>query len=189
MQAVPAASDPVAVALADPAVNGRLVRAARAFLGRQVYPFPAGQRAAEAEDIVSTVRVEALRRRKDFDPARGDVVAWLVGFVANVTSDHVRRHTGCPAGPPPTAPGLEDLAADLGRPVVDTVDDQDFVDRLLAQLSPDDRELIRLRYNEDLTFVEIADRRGTSANTLRQRHYRIIRSLQQLCGIGGEVQS
>ena len=181
-------SDPVTAALADPVVNGRLLAAARAFLGRRADTLSATRRSAEAEEIVSKACAEALKRRADFDPTR-DVVTWLVGFVRNVTRDHARKHARIPTGPPPDAPALEDLAVDLGRPVSDVVANKEFADNVYAQLAPDDRELLQLRYVNDLTCAEIASSRGTNENAVRVRCHRIIQRLRQQHAASGEVQS
>lgn len=177
-----AESDPVSAALADPVVHERLLAAARAFLGPRL---SAVRRAAEAEEIVSKARVEAFKRRADFDPTR-DAVRWLVGFVVNCTRDHVKKYTRTPTGPPPDTPELEDLAVDLGRPAEDTVANRELVNAILAQLSDDDRELLQLKYFDGLTFGEIAARRGTNEDAVRVRHFRIRQRLREQ---RGEVQS
>jgi RNA polymerase sigma-70 factor (ECF subfamily) len=180
-RATAAESDPVTAALADDVVCGRLTAAARAFLVRRPNPFSEAQHAAEAEEIVSKARLEALKRRYCYDPSR-DVVAWLVGFVVNVAKDHVKKHVRTTAGPPPGGPALDDLAVDLGRPVSDAVADREFVDRLLGRLPDGDREVIRQKYTDDLTFAQIAEALGSNENAIRVRHHRIIQRLRDMCG-------
>ena len=187
-QAIAAESDPVAAALADQRVRDRLLAAGCAFLRRRPNSIPETQYVAEAEEIVAKAQLEALKRRSCFDASR-DVVAWLVGFVVNVTRDHVKKYARTPPGLSPDAPGLEGLAVDLGRPVADILEDEAFVRDLLAQLDSDDRELIRQKYTDDLTFSEIAAIRGTGASAIRTRHHRLIRRLRRMGGLGGEVQS
>lgn len=184
--ATAAGSDPVSVALSDPGVTAQLLTAARAFLGRG--PSSAVRRTAEAEEIVSVAQIEALKRRADFDPTR-DVVNWLVGFVRNVTRDHVRKRARTPTGPPPDAPKLEDLAVDLGCPVEDATADRELARRVLEPLSADDRELLELKYFDGLTFAEIAARRGMNENAVRLRHFRLRQRLREQYGHGGEVRS
>lgn len=116
-------ADPVAVALADPAVWRRMYAAARAFRGgRGGNPLRSG-RAADAEEIAPEAKLRAWQRRQDYDPAR-DVVRWPVGFVSTVAGERVKRQ---PGGPPADGPGLDDLAADLGRPVADAAADAEYV--------------------------------------------------------------
>lgn len=50
--------------------------------------------------------------------------------------------------------------------------DFEHVERCLADLPPDEEEVIRLKHFEGLVFVEIAARLGTSPNTVKTRYYR-----------------
>ncbi|MBA4190607.1 MAG: hypothetical protein C0467_21690 [Planctomycetaceae bacterium] len=188
VRVIAAESDPVSAALADPVVHGRLLAAARTCLGRRATTLSRTQRAAEAEEITSKTQMEALKRRASFDPSR-DVVSWLVGFVVNVTRDHLRKHARTPTHPPPNVPGLEDLAVDLGRPVADSLADKEFMSKLLDQLPSDERELLLQKYRDDQTFAEIAEGRGSTETAVRVRCHRIIQRLRQQYGASGEVQS
>jgi RNA polymerase sigma-70 factor (ECF subfamily) len=182
-----AEADPVGAALNDPAVRIRLLAAARAFLAGRIFNLPPPQRGPEAEVIVQKAGLRAWERRAEYDPSR-DIVRWLVAFVVNVTREHVKKYTRCGTGPPPGPPELEELAADLGRPIGEVVADKQFVVELLARLPKADREIIRLAYFEDLTFAEIGGRVGLTENAARVRHHRIIARLRELAGGTGEVQ-
>jgi len=61
-------------------------------------------------------------------------------------------------------PDGETLAASLGEP--DTglarVEERDAIERLVRQLTPRERDILNLRFEEDLTQVEIAERTGIS---------------------------
>jgi RNA polymerase sigma-70 factor (ECF subfamily) len=188
MDATSAPSDPVVAALNSAVVYGRLLAAARAFLGKWAKTLSGQRIMAEAEEIVSIARTELWKCRQDYNPDH-DVVAWMVGFVGNATRNHLRKYARIPTGPPPDAPQLEDLVIDLGRPVADSVADQEFVERLMTQLKPDERRLIELKYNDGLTFAEIAVRTNAKENAVRVRHHRIIGQLRQWSENAGEVRS
>ena len=159
------------MAVADAAVGTRLLNAARAFLG------PRGL-VHEADDIVQEARTRALERSRKYDPTR-DLVCWLVGFVVNVAREYVKPH-----GPATTAgPPLDSLADDL-RPCDEAIADRELVARLRAQLSPEERELVELVYTERLTFAEVGDRLGLTETAARVRHYRILKHLKTLAGVG-----
>lgn len=179
---------PVRAAFNDTAVQTRLLNAARAFLAGRIFNLPLPQRGPEAEVIVQKAGLRAWEHRAEYDPNR-DIVRWLVGFVANVTREHAKKYTRCCTGPPPDPPELEELSADLGRPIGDVVADKVFVEGLLEQLPPADREIIRLAYFEDLTFVEIGERVRLTENAARVRHHRILARLRELAGGTEEVQS
>lgn len=185
-------SDPLTAALTDQAVGARLLAAAKAFLGRRAASVTATQRTAEAEELVAEARKRAWERRDRFDPSQ-DVVAWLVVFVSNVAREYVRRRSrdaapaGC--GPPGDPPKLEDLAVDLGRPVPDQVADRQFREDVDGRLTPPEREMVRLKYDEDLTFAEIGERLDMTECAVRVWHHRVVGRLRQQYGISPEVRS
>lgn len=187
-----AENDALAVALTDRTVGTRLSAAAKAFLGRRAAAVTAAQQIAEAEEIVAEARKRAWERRDRFDPSR-DVVAWLVVFVSNVAREHVRRRcrdaTSAGCGPPGEPARLEDLAVDLGRPVPDGVADRQFREDVDARLAPPERELVRLKYDEDLTFAEIGERLDMTECAVRVWHHRVVGRLRQEYGICPEVRS
>jgi RNA polymerase sigma-70 factor (ECF subfamily) len=185
-------SDPLTAALADPAVAGRLIAAAKAFLGRRAASLTATQRAADAEELVAEARQRAWARRDRFDPSQ-DVVAWLVAFVSNVAREYVRRRsrdaapTGC--GPPGEPPRLENLAVDLARAVPDQVADRQFRADVDARLSQPERDLLRMKYDEDLTFAEIGERLEMTECAVRVWHHRVVGRLRQEYRESREVRS
>jgi RNA polymerase sigma-70 factor (ECF subfamily) len=172
-----AGRDPVRAALADREAWTRLVAAARAFLAGRP-----GVYAQDADDIAQQAVARAIQRSDTFDPAR-DVVCWLVGFVANVAREHVKRQGRDRLRYAP--PQLDDLAADLGRPVGGALADREFVDGLVARLPATDREIVRLVYAEGLTFAEVGARVGVTEPAARVRHFRVLKHLRELAGGGG----
>lgn len=162
--------DPVAAAVADPAVGVRLRNAARAFLGPRGY-------AQDAADMVQEAVARALKRSHAYDPTR-DVVCWLVGYVVNVARERVK-----PRGRVTAGPSLDTLADDL-RPVDEAAADHELAARLLMQLSPEERELVGLVYTERLTFAEVGDRLGLTETAARVRHHRTLKHLKALAGVG-----
>ena len=57
------------------------------------------------------------------------------------------------------------------------VEDRDLVRRGLAQLSPEEREAIALRYGADLTLPEIAKLKNERLSTSEGRVYRGLRTV------------
>jgi RNA polymerase sigma factor (sigma-70 family) len=180
--------DPITIALEDGDVRERLFKAARTSLSLYAHFLSTTQIKAEAEEIVSITIKEVLKQRHIYD-ADCDIVAWIVGFIFNVARDYSRKHARTPTGPPPDALQLEDLAVDMGCPVADEVENREFVELLLAQLTANERCLIEMNYREDLTFAEIAAQLQMNENAIRVRHHRIMMRLRKLAGKPGEVQS
>jgi RNA polymerase sigma factor (sigma-70 family) len=178
-------SDPVAVALNDASVHARMNAAARAFLGRQATLMTATQRVAEAEVIVQEAASRAWARRSRFDRSK-DVVFWLVGFVRNVVREFGKKRglrVDCSANDCPQA-----VALDTARTVDDIVCDKLLVGHLLAQLTPAERAVIQMKYEDDLTCAEIGERIGVAENAVRVRVFRVIGKLKLLCGVTAEGQ-
>jgi len=182
-----AENHPVAVALKDPAIQTRLWNAARAFLGRRSSELSPTQRTAEAEAIAQEAACRAWKRRDQFDASR-DVVKWLVGFVINVAREFAKKRSHDTTGPPEDSTDLEALAVDPSRPLDDAIADKLLVDHLLAQLPPLDRQIVQMKYCEEMTCAEIGQRIGMNENAVRIRVYRAILKLKLVCGLTGEGQ-
>lgn len=182
-----AENHPVAVALSDPAIQVRLWNAARAFLGRRSSELSPTQRTAEAEAIAQEAACRAWKRRDQFDASK-DVVKWLVGFVINVAREFAKKRSRDPTGPPDDGYDLEALAADPSRPLDDAIGDKLLVEQLLAKLPQLDRQIVLMKYCDEMTCAEIGERIGLNENAVRIRVYRAILKLKNMCGLAGEGQ-
>ncbi len=182
-----AENHPVAVALNDPAIQIRLLNAARAFLGRRSGELSLTQRTEEAKAIAQEAASRAWKRRDQFDASK-DVVKWLVGFVINVVREFAKKHSRDPTNLPEDGSDLEVLAVDPSRPLDDAIADKLLVEQLIAQLSQLDRQVVLMKYCEEMTCAEIAQRVGMNENAIRLRVYRAILKIKNLCGLTGEGQ-
>jgi len=127
-----------------------------------------GDRGA-AEDATHDAALTAWRRFGELrDPARFE--AWFGRILVNVCRDQRRSRRPLVGGPAAEAALLlrpaagPDPADDLGR--------RDAMARAIRDLSPDQREVIVLRFYLDLTVDQIAARTGARAGTVKSRlHY------------------
>lgn len=180
------ADDPVTAALAEADVVRRLQNAALAALRRWHTRVTSAQRMAEAEEVVQEAARRALKRRSDYETGRS-VIRWLVGFVVMVCRERTRNR-GVAVAPSMTGdvPSLEDLVLDLCRPVAETVADRVDVRQILDRLPEDDRELLRLRFFEDATFLQIGKQLGISEGAARVRLFRVLNGLRnEIASRGG----
>lgn len=120
------------------------------------------------DDVVQDVFIVALRRLPDLDPtasARG----WLYGILRNVARRSKAKHARPPLhlAPRPDAP--PDEALDWRRAA-------GVVERFLAGLDDDKREVFVLCELEGLTAPEAAAATGTKLNTIYSR-LRTVRAL------------
>jgi RNA polymerase sigma-70 factor (ECF subfamily) len=129
---------------------------------------------ALAEDLLGDVFERALRARARFDPRRGSETTWLYAIAVNRLRDHQRRATVERAAMDRVTL-QQRLAVD---PADDDVADRDRVMRGLETLTPQDREIVALRFGADLTAPQIARVTGQPLSTVEGRLYRALRRLR-----------
>jgi RNA polymerase sigma-70 factor, ECF subfamily len=124
----------------------------------------------EAEDAVQEASISAWRRQRSLrDPARFD--AWFDRILVNQCRDQLRRRRrAVPIAAPPI--GFDAPAA---PPETGTDDD---LDRALAALDLDHRVVVVLRYWQDRTVDDIADRLGIPAGTVKSRLHHALKHLR-----------
>lgn len=139
--------------------------------------YRSGDRAL-AEDLLSETFERVLRARWRFDPRRGSERRWLYTIALNLLRDHARRagHEGrlvqeAHAG---EATSIADESA--------IVESRDELQRAMAKLSEQEREVLALRFGADLKVRDVAHvlREGESA--VEGRIYRALRKLRDELG-------
>lgn len=127
-----------------------------------------------AEDATSQVFERALAAIPKF---RGDAFrAWLFTIAHHVVVDHYRRLK--PSDPLDQAFDIESGEASPETSALHREDEQN-VRRLLAQLTPDQREVVELRLN-GLSGVEIAEVLGKQPGAVRAVQFRAYQRLREL---------
>lgn len=130
----------------------------------------------EVEDIAQDALLRAWRRRSTLrDPARRK--EWLGTIVRNEAFRHHSRVRPDPVDSVETQEGAED------EQILSTVERADL-HAILDRLSERDRQLIELRYEEDLTQEAIARRLGIPDGTVKVRLHRLRDKLRAEIGLG-----
>ncbi|MCU0914504.1 MAG: sigma-70 family RNA polymerase sigma factor [Planctomycetes bacterium] len=114
----------------------------------------------------------------------GSLRSFLTTCVANLARDRLRARRHQSAGPLPAELPTEEQAVPLGRAIQD-----ESLQRLadaLVTLPDEQREVIVLHLQGDLTFREIARVQGASINTVQSRYRYGIDKLRSL--LNGEVE-
>jgi RNA polymerase sigma-70 factor, ECF subfamily len=128
----------------------------------------------EAEDIAQDALLRAWRRRSTLrDAARRK--EWLGTIVRN---EAFRQHSKVRPDPVETIEAREGAEDDR---IVSTVERADL-HAALKRLSERDRQLIQLRYDEDLTQEAIARRLGIPDGTVKVRLHRARHKLREELG-------
>ena len=135
-----------------------------------------------AFELMAETFAKAFEKRRDFrGRTDGEAAAWIWTIARNELARYHRTRTVELAAmrrvglerPQPTDAELrrvEELAAkELAR---------EHVDRALATLPPDQQDVIRMRYVDELAFPEIARRLGVSHDVVRTRASRAMRTLR-----------
>ena len=135
-----------------------------------------------AEDAVHDVFVAFAENLAQFE-LTGSLKAYLATCVANRVRDLMRRKRK--TAPDPT-PG-NSAASDRDEPSRLVVCNEELqrVSSALAQLSPDQREVIVLRLYGQLRFRAIAESTGVSVNTVKGRYRYGIGNLRSM--LNGEI--
>ncbi len=131
---------------------------------------------ADAEDATHDAVLSAWRRFPDLrDPARFE--AWFGRILVNACRDRIRTRRRLPISIEAVPVGSLDERR--GSDPADAAVASDAIRRALRHLGPEHREAIALRYLEDLTVDQIAERTSTRPGTVKSRLHYALRHLRE----------
>jgi RNA polymerase sigma-70 factor, ECF subfamily len=175
-----------ATELSDPELVARMARGDRSAMALlyerhklAVFALARGmlRSAAEAEDLLHDVFLEAWRRSADYSEERGSVRAWLVVRARSRALDRIKS-----AG---RRPGAErELARDL--PGTHTTPpegfDQSRLRALLARMPEPQQQVLWLGYFQGLSSEEIGERLQVPIGTVKSRTRAALAALREVLG-------
>lgn len=135
------------------------------------YAYGLTTRRAIAEEIVQDVFLQLHQHWSEVTNPR----AWLYRSVRNRSLNHLRDHRReilPESGMPPELATETTPHGDLSR-----LEAAGHLRLLLAELEASDRELVRLKYEEDLKYREIAERMSLSVGNVGYRLHHILKFL------------
>jgi RNA polymerase sigma-70 factor (ECF subfamily) len=123
---------------------------------------------AAAEELTQDVMLTVWRKAERFDPAKASAMTWLFVIARNRRIDSLRRERAV------VIYGIEppDVADENAARPVEAVDDARRDDRVriaLAELSPDQREVVQRSYFEEEPHTAIAASLGLPLGTVKSR--------------------
>lgn len=126
-----------------------------------------GLEPGRAEDLSQEVMVAVWRKAGSFDRRKATVSTWIFRIARNRRIDLFRRDKT--AALDPADPGL--IPEPLPRPDAGLEVGQREVQvaAALADLPPEQREMVRAAFYEDLSHSEIAERFGLALGTVKSR--------------------
>ncbi|HMQ02283.1 MAG TPA: sigma-70 family RNA polymerase sigma factor [Candidatus Doudnabacteria bacterium] len=128
-----------------------------------------------AEDLTSQTFLQAFDKIHQYDSSKGLFGAWLYRVARNLMIDEMRRKK--PTDNIENHYDLQDktnIEADTDRQLA-----SEAVQKLLATLPPDARELLTLRLWDELSYAEIAALTGKSEGALKMQFSRLLKKLQE----------
>ena len=133
--------------------------------------------APAAEEVTAAAFERAYRKRRRFDPERGEPRAWLFGIARNAALDELRRRgrqAELTAEPEDLQAGALDESAEHSERRL-------AVSAALERLEPSERELIALKYFAGLANAEIAQVLGIGESNAGTRLHRAMTKLREAC--------
>lgn len=129
-----------------------------------------------AEDIVADTYLKAWRARFGFS-GRGSALSWIMAITRNCAMDHLRARRpnvsldmfeaiGDPEGPATDAPWMSEADAEAIR-------------RAVSRLTPDQQQVIYLRFYQELPHEAVAAKLGKSPTAIRQVQFRALVQLRK----------
>jgi len=128
---------------------------------------------AHAEDLLADVFERVLRSAHRYDAARGTEATWLYAIAVNRVRDHARRGAA-------ERRAVDRLRVEAGRSgAAAAVETREDLAAALGRLSPEEREVVALRFGADLAVAQVAEALGEPVTTVEGRLYRGLRKLRK----------
>ena len=119
-----------------------------------------------SEDLTQETFLKMIQNIEKFDPGgRAGLGTWLITIAKNCYIDHLRRNRF-------QLEDIESLQMEDKQSVTDAVERKIQYEQLLTELNalPAEQALaIRLKYVEDMTLAQIAERFGVEPKTIKSR--------------------
>jgi len=143
------------------------------------------RQAQVAEEIVQEAFLAVWRTPERYDPARGSVRSWLMGTVHHRAVDAVRREQAQRRRTDQAAALAPRIAEDPIDDVVSALDlprDRRLVQKALAGLPDEQRDVIQRMYFDGMSQSQIAERTGLPLGTVKSRTLLAMRRLRSHLG-------
>ncbi len=126
-----------------------------------------------ARDVTAEAFLNAARSFEKFDPSKAKFSTWVCTIAHNCMIDHYRKvkiHVPIESVPESTFTDDGDHAQEIAN--------ADLAQRLLAVLDEDDREIVHMKFCEELSNSEIAHELGMNPSTVSTRVHRALAKMR-----------
>jgi RNA polymerase sigma-70 factor (TIGR02952 family) len=146
-----------------------------------------GNNKAVAEDMTAEVFLRALRKIADFNWTGADFGSWLLRIARNLVLDNAKSSRARLELLNDEMPESEpDERTSTESAVLQNITNQGVYEAI-KQLSPDQRDVITMRFIQGLDVCEVAEAMGKKEGTVRTLQFRGLKALQKLLVKGGVV--
>ena len=142
--------------------------------------------AGAAEEAVQDVFLKICRARGVFDATRGDLSAWIFAIARNAVYDRLRREARRQREQAVDTASLDALA-ETPFEALERLLARERLAGLLADLPPEQSDMVRLVYVEGRTVAEAARALGTPLGTAKSRLRAALRGMRR--SLAGEVET
>ncbi len=152
---------------------------------KSVYSFAARSAPNDAEDIAQDTFLKAWKNLKGYEPDKAQFKTWLMRIARNTVIDYLRKRKTAVFSEFENEQGDNRMGdtpdeGPLPDEIVARAHDAHEVEEVLEKLPPPYREVILLRYTNQLSFDEIGEVLHEPSNTVRSRHRRGLVRLKEL---------
>ncbi len=136
----------------------------------------------EAENLAGDVFLKALESLKSYKERGIPMQAWLFRIAHNVSVDHLRQR-----GRIATVPidGVQIEAREDPAATAEKSIEMERVNEAMQKLTPEQREVVRLRFFGDLSSKEVGAMIGKSDGAVREMQRAAVEKLRRLLTGGG----
>lgn len=131
------------------------------------------------QDLVSQTFYDALSHMESYEWRGYSFSAWLYKIAHNNVLKWYREHTKLHTVELEEGAQIRDKSVDISQEVKE-LELKSEIQAVLARLEPEDREIIRLKFFEEVSNVEIAEIMGLSANHIGVKVFRALKKVKQL---------
>ena len=133
---------------------------------------------ALTEDIVTDVYYQVWQKAKRYAPDRGRPITWLLTICRNRALDEYRRRSTRQRTAQSAA--ALDVSEDVQGPdeLLEAVEEGHVLHTVLADMSPEQRQLIALAFFKGLTHQQIADYTQTPLGTVKSGIRRALQTME-----------
>lgn len=132
---------------------------------------------ALAEDIVSDVMVRVAKAYATFDPKRGSLDDWVFRIARNTLYSHFRRRREIVSI---DAVSEAASAVTIEEDVSDPLNERGaLVRKALGMLTDEEREIVYLRFWEELSSKQVGERMGMNPSTVSTKLSRAIGKIRK----------